>query len=95
MVLIAQFYVAVFPIGGGPGPSGANTAEGFFRDYLAFFVVGFFWICGYLWKRTGWLKMDQIDVDSGRREIDWDAHNAAIERRRTAPAWKRVIYFLF
>jgi amino acid transporter len=35
-------------------------------------VVIVFWIVGYLWKRTGWLKLDQIDVDTGRREVDWE-----------------------
>merc|ERR1712000_255599 len=65
LVLIAQFYVAIWPPGGG-----VNDAEGFFKSYLALPVVMFFWACGYLWKREGWLRLDQVDLDSGRREID-------------------------
>lgn len=92
MVLIAQFYVALFP----PLNDGEmNDAEGFFKDYLALPVVGFFWVCGYFWKRTGWLKLSQIDVDSGRREIDWEAHHAIAEKRRNASLPMRIIYFLF
>lgn len=90
LVLIAQFYVAIWPPGGG-----VNDAEGFFKAYLALPVVGFFWICGYAWKRQGWLKLDQIDLDGGRREIDWDAHRAEVEKRRNASLPMRIVYFMF
>ena len=90
LVLIAQFYVAIWPAGGG-----VNDAAGFFKAYLAAPVVLFFWAVGYLWKRTGWLRTAQMDVDSGRREIDWEAHNAEQERRRNAGFMKRVYYFMF
>jgi len=92
LVLIAQFYVAIFPAG---NDGEMNDAAGFFKAYLAFFVVAFFWAVGYAWKRTGWLKLNQIDVDSGRREIDWEAHHAEQEKRRNAGPFKKVIYFLF
>lgn len=72
-----------------------NDAAGFFKAYLAFFVVAFFWAVGYVWKRAGWLKLSQIDVDSGRREIDWEAHRAEAEKRRNAGPFKKVIYFMF
>ncbi|KAA8648955.1 hypothetical protein EYZ11_005364 [Aspergillus tanneri] len=90
LVLIAQFYVAICPPGGG-----INDAEGFFKTYLAFPVVLFFWICGFLWKRTGWLRTDQIDVDSGRREVDWDEIRADRERIAAMPAWRRVLKLVF
>ncbi|KAK2798825.1 Amino-acid permease inda1 [Emmonsiellopsis sp. PD_5] len=89
IVLIAQFYVAVSPL------KGEASAEGFFKAYLAAPIVIFFWICGYFWKREGWLKLSQVDVDSGRREIDWDEHHRVQEYRRAAPMWKRVYYALF
>ncbi|EDN06778.1 hypothetical protein HCAG_03308 [Histoplasma mississippiense (nom. inval.)] len=54
-------------------------AETFFKSYLAAPIVMFFWVCGYLWKGQGWLKLSQIDVDSGRREIDWEAHNLRVQ----------------
>ncbi|KAF2440856.1 hypothetical protein P171DRAFT_84373 [Karstenula rhodostoma CBS 690.94] len=90
IVLIAQFYVSVSP----PGKKLA-TAEEFFYGYLAFFVVGFFWICGYFWKREGWLKLDQIDVDSGRRELDWDYINAERAKMAALPAWRRSLKTIF
>lgn len=90
LVLIAQFYVAIFPPGGG-----TNDAAGFFQSYLALPVVLFFWACGYLWKREGWLKLSQIDIDSGRREIDWDAHRAEMSKRKNAGFFKKIMYFMF
>lgn len=73
--------MAICPVDGG-----FNDAEGFFQSYLALPVVLAFWACGYLWKREGWLKISQIDVDSGRRELDWDLINS--ERAKLATkAW--------
>ncbi|PFH63397.1 hypothetical protein XA68_12361 [Ophiocordyceps unilateralis] len=68
LVLAAQFYTAIAPV----GKPGFNTVEGFFKDWLAFPVVMAFWLLGFIWKRSGWLRIDQIDVDTGRRELDWD-----------------------
>jgi amino acid transporter len=90
LVLVAQFYTAVWPLGGG-----VNDAEGFFKAYLALPVVLFFWAAGYLWKRTGWLRTSQIDVDTGRRPIDWEAIHATRAEVAAYPAWRRIIHILF
>ncbi|KAK4120921.1 hypothetical protein N657DRAFT_148032 [Parathielavia appendiculata] len=90
LCLIAQLYVAICPVDGG-----YNDAEGFFKSYLAMPVVIVFWIGGFLWKRTGWLRTDQIDVDTGRRELDWDAINEYRAKLAAMPAWRRVLWTLF
>jgi len=90
LVLIAQFYTAVWPLGGG-----VNDAEGFFKSYLALPVVIVFWIGGFIWKREGWLRTKNIDVDSGRREVDWDAIYATRAEKAAMPAWKRMFHILF
>ncbi|EEP81481.1 amino-acid permease inda1 [Uncinocarpus reesii 1704] len=90
LVLIAQFFIAICPVSGG-----YNDVKGFFKSYLALPVVLFFWACGYAWKRKGWLRLDEIDIDTGRREIDWAAQNMVIEKRRNAPFLKRLYYKLF
>jgi amino acid transporter len=90
LVLIAQFYTAISPIGADVG-----TAESFFKSYLAAPVVMAFWVIGYFWKRTGWLRTHQMDVDSGRRELDWDYINAKRERLAAGSAWKRWTTVLF
>lgn len=90
LVLAAQFYTAISPIGKNIG-----TAETFFKQYLAAPVVLFFWACGYLWKREGWLRTSQIDVDIGRRELDWDLINAERAEEATWPTWKRWFHKIF
>ena len=75
-----------------PGESGMGTAEDFFKSYLALPVVLLFWVAGFLWKRQGWLRTSQIDVDTGRRELDWDEINAYRARMQELPPWRRVIH---
>jgi amino acid transporter len=87
-----QFYTALYPLG---NDGHVGTAEDFFKAYLALPVVILFWICGYFWKRTGWLRTSQIDVDTGRREVNWGFINATRAEIASYPAWKRVGYFLF
>lgn len=85
-----KFYIAICPVQGG-----FNDVKGFFKSYLALPVVLFCWACGYAWKRKGWLKLDEIDIDSGRREMDWATFNAEIERRKNLSFFKRLYYRLF
>ncbi|KAF3483736.1 amino-acid permease inda1 [Arthroderma uncinatum] len=92
---MTQFYTAVWPLGGGVNANGTNDAKGFFKTYLAVPVVLLFWACAYFWKGNGWLKLRDIDVDAGRREIDWEEHNRVMEERKRASAFMRVVYFLF
>jgi amino acid transporter len=75
------------------GPTG--TASDFFGAYLAAFVVAAFWVAGYFWKREGWLRTAQMDVDTGRRELDWDLINAEREEIKTWPSWKRFLNRIF
>ncbi|KAL2175389.1 amino acid permease/ SLC12A domain-containing protein [Thermothelomyces heterothallicus CBS 202.75] len=90
LTLLAQLFVAICPVKGG-----TNDAEGFFQSYLALPVVIVFWIGGFLWKRTGWLRLDQIDLDTGRRELDWDAINADRAKLAAMSPIKRMFYTLF
>ncbi|KAH6639945.1 amino-acid permease inda1 [Truncatella angustata] len=85
LVLIAQFYVAIQPL----------DVEAFFQSYLAMPVVLVFWLIGYLWKREGWLRTEQMDVDTGRRELDWEEINAFRAELAAQPAWKRIYHTLF
>lgn len=95
LVFIAQMYVAIWPIGGGPDGGPLNDAEGFFMSCLAFPVVIAFWIAGYIWKRPTFLTVDNIDLDSGRREIDWELHRAIEAKRAQASIPMKIYYKLF
>jgi len=92
LVLIAQFYTALYPLG---NDGKIGTAEGFFKSYLAAPVVLFFWACGYAWKRQGWIRTSEIDIDTGRRPVNWDVINAHKEKIAAFPAWKRLYYAIF
>ncbi|EME81927.1 uncharacterized protein MYCFIDRAFT_56514 [Pseudocercospora fijiensis CIRAD86] len=85
LVLIAQFYTAVAP----------KDAESFFYSYLAFFVVLLFYAIGYFWKKKAWMKTSQIDVDSGRREIDMELWDEFKAKRASWPAWRRALDKMF
>lgn len=65
LILIAQFYVAVWPLEAPETPG--DTAESFFIAYLAAPIMLLFWIAGYAWKRQRPLRSHEIDLDTGRK----------------------------
>lgn len=82
LCLIAQFYVALFPIGGSP------DAQAFFESYLAAPVVLLFFV-GYKLYYKQWtfgVKLSEIDVDEGRRELDLVAFRAELDAERAEKA---------
>ncbi|PHH79104.1 hypothetical protein CDD82_2595 [Ophiocordyceps australis] len=87
-LLIAQFFTAIAPA----GVEGLNNVEGFFKSCLALPIVLTFWLFGFLWKRTGWLKIQDIDVDTGRRELDWDEIRAYKDYVKGLSWWRRFIH---
>lgn len=64
-------------------------------SYLALPCVMLFWVVGYFWKRTGWLRTHQMDVDTGRRELDWEEINAYRAKVAAWPAWRRILNHMF
>jgi len=91
LALVMQLISAIIP----PFSDQYASAEDFFKAYLAFPVVLFFWACGYLWKRQGFLKLDQIDVDTGLREHNWDEINAYRAHQATLPKWRQAFNAFF
>jgi amino acid transporter len=57
-------------------------------------VIGF-WAFGYLWKGEGWLQTSQIDIDTGRREVDWDTFNAEKQRIAQKGPFGRFMHAMF
>lgn len=78
-----------------PPSGGFNDATGFFQSYLALPVVLFFWLCGFLWKRQGWLRTRDMDVDAGRRELNWEEINGYKAYVAAMPRWRRIFYAIF
>jgi len=63
--LVATFYISLFPIGGSP------NAEAFFESYLAAPIIIVLYVFWRLWTRNfkGWVKLEDIDLDFGRRDL--------------------------
>ncbi|KAB8290461.1 hypothetical protein EYC80_010892 [Monilinia laxa] len=90
LVLIAQFWTAIWPIGYSE-LSASGVAESFFLAYLAAPVVLMFYIPYKLYYKTPFMKASEMDLVSGKRDLDTPA---LIEQDRVEraswPAWKRV-----
>lgn len=93
LVLIAEFWVSLFPLGESP------SAEGFFQNYLGFVVLLVFYVGHKIWKNN-WIlciRATNIDVDVGRRETDLEALKQELEEERailrTKPLYYRVYRF--
>lgn len=90
LVLIATFYVSAFPIG--EGELNANDrAQAFFQGYLAAPVVFLFFIGYKFWYRTRFVKISQIDVDTGRKDpVPLEVLRQEREEAAAAPLYMKV-----
>jgi amino acid transporter len=81
--------------GGGGGRHGAEAARNFFLEYLCAPIVAAFYVVYKIWFRTSVVKIDEIDVDTGRRDFNLPILiSREVEERKGWPRWKRVYKFL-
>jgi yeast amino acid transporter len=85
--VIAQFIIAVFPIGSSP------NANDFFVNMLALPIILVLFVGWKLWKKTEFVRSSEADLITGRREIDLAAVKAE-ERAEQAtwPVWKKYFF---
>lgn len=78
LVLIAQFWIALFPIGDLP------SAYDFFLTYLGAVILVVCYIGHKVWKKNWILQIPSkdLDLDSGRRETDLDLLKEQIRREK-------------
>ena len=97
-VLAAQLWVALDPIPrpAEPPPGPADLAYHFFVQCLALPVVLVCWLAHKLWFRTSYVRIDDMDLDTGRRDFGRlgviKAHE--MQQRRAWPRWKRLYRFI-
>ncbi|ODV77681.1 general amino acid permease [Suhomyces tanzawaensis NRRL Y-17324] len=90
LVLIAQFWIALFPLKGKP------NASDFFQSYLSFPIVLVFYLGHKVWTKnwTWYIRAKDIDIDTGRRELDLDVLRQEIAEEKellsTKPFYYRV-----
>ncbi|KAG6810314.1 hypothetical protein H0H92_012468 [Tricholoma furcatifolium] len=95
LVLVAQFYIAIWPIGG-MSSNGGEVAENFFMAYLAVPITVITWIGGYLWKKGLPKKASEIDLDTGRKSwLTVEEMREYRAQRRAAPFYIRTYRFFF
>lgn len=82
LVLIAQFWIALFPLGAKP------NASDFFLSYLGLPVVLASWIFYKVWKREWrlFIRAKDIDIDTGRANVDLDVLQQELAEERAALA---------
>lgn len=92
IALVAQFYVALYPIGDSSGYLDTNT---FFQLYLAGPLLIFLYLCWktYSWftrpaDRPIWVKIKDIDIYTGMRDTQAYISGPTVpeERRRSSIA---------
>ncbi|KAK6544109.1 glyceraldehyde-3-phosphate dehydrogenase 1 [Orbilia ellipsospora] len=89
LVMCSQLWISIFPLSGHP------SVTTFFSTYLCVPVVLSFFIGYKIWFKTKWVKLEEIDLVTGRRELDLAALLADERQERASwPAWKRI-YKLF
>ncbi|KAK9383642.1 amino acid permease-domain-containing protein [Kockiozyma suomiensis] len=86
LVLIAQFWIAVWPTGGKP------NAYDFFVSYLAAPVVLVFYIFYKIWFRPAFVKPSTADLVTGRREVDIPALIEELRAERAALKQRNFFY---
>lgn len=91
LVLIAQFWVALFPIGESP------DAAVFFETYLSFPIIIAFYVGHKLWTRNWrlYIRAKDIDIDTGRRELDLDLLKQEVAEEKAALARRPLVVRIF
>jgi amino acid transporter len=94
LVLVAQFWVGFAPVGY-KEKTASELVYAFFSSYLAAPVVLAFFIPYKLYYRTKFVRSHEVDLDTGRRDLDIQ-HLIDQERAEQAawPKWKKF-YKLF
>ncbi|CAK7904134.1 amino-acid permease Gap5p [[Candida] anglica] len=93
LVLVAQFWIALYPLGEKP------NAQGFFQSYLGFVILIVFYFGHKIWKNNWilFLRAETIDLDVGRREEDIEALKEELKEERRIlsqkPFWYRCYRF--
>lgn len=95
LVLVTQTWVAITPIemdSAPEPPSPIERARSYFVSCLALPVVLCFALGHKLWFRTSYVKVEDMDIDTGRRDFGRIGIIKAQEEeeRRTWPRWKRI-----
>jgi yeast amino acid transporter len=90
LILVVQFWVGFAPVGYADDTAG-ELVQSWFEAYLAAPIILVFFLTFKIWKRTSFKRVKDIDVTSGRREMNL-AEILVEERAIQAkwPRWKKI-----
>lgn len=97
LVLIAQLWVAIDPIGDEDSSQWSVTdrVSNFFQAYMAFPIVAVCYLGFKFWFKTKWVRFDQIDLRTGKLDGGLARFlGPGKEERDTWPRWKKVYWML-
>jgi amino acid transporter len=78
-----------------PIESARDVAKNFFLEYLCAPIVLACYVGYKLWYRTALVKVEEMDVDTGRRDFNLPILiSREMDEKRGMPRWKRVYKFL-
>lgn len=89
LVLVAQFWVALYPIKASPDPAV------FFQSYLAAPLVIVFYLSWKIYKRSPFIRLKDIDLDAGRREVDLDLLRQELAEERAELQKRGFLYRVY
>ncbi|KAH7016051.1 LOW QUALITY PROTEIN: amino acid permease-domain-containing protein [Microdochium trichocladiopsis] len=91
VILAAQLWVAISPLST-DGDERMTVTQNFFVQCLALPVVLVFWLGHKLWYRTSFVRVEDMDIDTGRRDFGRLGIIKAQEEeeRQSWPKWKRL-----
>ena len=93
-VLIAQFWVGAFPINW-QQMSTTEVAQNFFLRWMGAPIIIIFYILHKIFYRTTYVRVRDMDVDTGRRDFNVPILMAQEREERAAwPRWKRLYKFM-
>ncbi|KAF5019006.1 hypothetical protein F66182_8996 [Fusarium sp. NRRL 66182] len=96
LVLLSQLWIAVSPV---PEPGLDTSPRGrvrnFFLDVMAIPIIFLFYICHKIWYRTKIVRLDEMDIETGRRYFRLHIMSEQErEERLSWPRWKKIYRFL-
>lgn len=99
LVLISQIWIAISPIdteaATGSHPSSTTIVKNFFLQVMAIPIVLIFYICHKIWYRTSFVRVQDMDVETGRRYFRIHIHTEQEKEERMGwPRWKKIYHFL-
>ncbi|KAH6871206.1 amino acid permease-domain-containing protein [Thelonectria olida] len=94
LVLASQFWIAISPLKA-TDKSTSGKVQAFFLSVMAIPIILIFYLVHKVWFRTGIIRVDEMDIKTGRRYFRVHiATEQEREERRRWPLWKRVYQLL-